>query len=173
MHVEINGERYNLSQQAEYDLLRQVEHVLRTAPIERESIRKFDLVAVKSIGPFIYEFFNMMLEMYGSLSTSKKVMAMAIVRTVLSSLESKFGADVRPPKKADPVIHAIEYIGKRLMHEITTFEKKVMPNVCLKLETHGDEITYVSIDWSKDSEGRALAIDGHIGVRKDNGWEKD
>ena len=173
MQIQINDVNYNLSQEAEHDLLLKIQEILRSCPVPIEQIKNYDLITHRSISPYIFAFIHACLTMYGEMSNPRKLLIMTAVRQLLWHLEAKFGGEMRPPRKADPVIHFIEYVGKRLIHEAKTIEETLLSNAKIVLETNGTEITHVSILWNANSEGRAVAAHGRIGIGEDNSREED
>jgi len=173
VEIKINEQQYKLSQDAEKELLETIQKFIHSCPIDIEPVKKYDLFQYKSVLPLLFQIAEVVRETYAGLSTGKRLLIMNGIRMVLFKLEEKFGAEIRPPKRVDPVLHLIDFIRIKLHSDLSAFETRILPNVSIAIETNTTEITNIGIGWDKDQTRGAMASDGDVRVREDDSREED
>jgi len=173
MKIIINNKEHHLSEDVKKDVLGELQKFIRSCPLPIPGFKEYNMIQEKSLVPLIFEGTRLLFALYTSVPFGKKLLIMNAARTLLFQMEEHFGKDIRPGKKQDPVEHILGFMYKKIGTEIEKFEKVILPNVQISIETNSNQITCFRLEWDKNLAGGALAVDGNIRIGEDNRGEED
>ena len=165
MKLVIDGQQYEVSNECANGLLSLLKIMVDRMELPKEVKSAFGAVNELSKDEIII--FSRQLEGHGmhfyhSLSTRKRITAIALARGLITHMATKFGTSVArvivPPRRVDPIEHLVSVFYPVIENKIIPDIAGVLDDATIEVITKGNTVTSIVI--SQDSSRRAMDIDG-------------